>query len=96
MWHTPATPDSNVDGEIEFAPFVKYHSHAGHHDDVQTIQWSSDSRFFLSAAKDLTSRVWSLTAEEGFTPTVLSGHRSTVLDAWFSSDQESVSFFTQL
>ena len=91
VWHTPATPDSNVEGEIEFAPFVKYHAHAGHHDDVQSIEWSSDSRFFLSASKDLSARIWSLSNEEGFTPTNLTGHRDAVLGAWFSNDQESVS-----
>ena len=90
VWHTPSTPDSSTGGEIEFAPFVKYHSHAGHHDDVRSIEWSSDSRFFLSASKDLTARIWSLSAEEGFVPTTLAGHRDGVLGAWFSKDQESV------
>ena len=90
IWHTPTTPDSNSEGEIEFAPFVKYHSHAGHHDDVCNIEWSSDSRFFLSASKDLTARIWSLDSEEGFVATTLAGHRDGILGAWFSSDQESV------
>jgi periodic tryptophan protein 2 len=34
--------------------------------------------------------VWSLNPEEGFEPTVLSGHRETVRNAWFSADQESI------
>lgn len=90
VWHTPSTPDVQTEDGLEFAPFVRHHSHTGHHDVVQRIEWSSDSRFFLSASKDLTARIWSLNAEEGFVPTTLTGHREGVLGAWFSSDQESV------
>ncbi|KFA75475.1 hypothetical protein S40288_01209 [Stachybotrys chartarum IBT 40288] len=90
VWHVPSTPDSNADGELEFAPFVRHHSHAGHFDTVQFIEWSSDSRFFLTASKDLTTRVWSVDAEEGFRPTVLSGHKQAVIGAWFSDDQETI------
>ena len=90
VWHTPSTPESNEDGEIEFAPFIKHHTHTGHHDEVQSIEWSSDSRFFLSASKDLTARIWSLTPEESFTPTTLSAHREALRGAWFSADQETI------
>jgi periodic tryptophan protein 2 len=90
VWHTPSTPDQNVDGELEFAPFVKHRVYAGHFDTVQSLEWSSDSRFFLSAAKDLTARIWSLDPEEGFVPTTLAGHREGVLGAYFSKDQETI------
>ena len=90
VWHTPSTPDQNVDGELEFAPFIRHRVYAGHYDTVQSLQWSSDSRFFLSAAKDLTARIWSLDPEEGFVPTTLAGHREGVLGAYFSKDQESI------
>ncbi|KAK0720027.1 WD40-repeat-containing domain protein [Lasiosphaeris hirsuta] len=90
VWQVPSTPDSNAEGELEFAPFVRHHTHTQHFDDVRHIEWSSDSRFFLSASKDLTARIWSLNAEEGFTPTVLSGHRQGVMGAWFSKDQETI------
>jgi periodic tryptophan protein 2 len=90
VWHVPSTPDSNVGGDLEFAPFVRHHTHTQHFDDVRHIEWSSDSRFFLSASKDLTARIWSLNPEEGFTPTVLSGHRQGVVGAWFSKDQETI------
>ncbi|TPX10922.1 uncharacterized protein E0L32_008128 [Thyridium curvatum] len=90
VWHVPSTPDSNAEGELDFAPFVRHHTHTGHFDDVQHIEWSSDSRFFLSASKDLTTRVWSVDPEEGFEPTVLSGHRQAVVGAWFSKDQETI------
>ena len=96
VWKTPSTPGAteNADGDegggIEFAPFVKYREYVGHHDTVQNIEWSSDSRFFLSSSKDLTARIWSLDPEEGFTPTVLAGHRTAVYAAWFSHDQETI------
>jgi periodic tryptophan protein 2 len=90
VWHTPSTPDQNVDGELEFAPFVRHRVYAGHYDTVQSLEWSSDSRFFLSAAKDLTARIWSLDPEEEFVPTTLAGHRDGVLGAYFSKDQETI------
>ncbi|KAI1474204.1 periodic tryptophan protein 2 [Daldinia eschscholtzii] len=90
VWQVPSTPDSNADGELEFAPFVRHHTHMGHFDDVRHIEWSTDSRFFLTASRDLTARIWSLDAEEGFTPTVLSGHKQAVIGAWFSKDQETI------
>ncbi|KAH7357806.1 WD40-repeat-containing domain protein [Plectosphaerella cucumerina] len=90
VWHVPSSPDSNAEGELEFAPFVKHHNHTQHFDDVQHLHWSSDSRFFLSASRDLTARIWSLDQEEGFVPTVLSGHKQAVVAAWFSEDQETI------
>lgn len=90
VWHTPSTPDAGASGELEFAPFVKHREYVHHYDTVQSIEWSSDSRFFLSASKDLTARIWSLDSEEGFVPTTLAGHRQSVVAAWFSKDQETI------
>lgn len=89
-WRTPSTPGTNSDGELDFAPFVLHREYGGHFEEVQNLSWSSDSRFFVSASKDMTARIWSLDPEEGFEPTVLSGHREAVKSAWFSSNQESV------
>lgn len=69
---------------------MRHHSHAGHFDDVRYIEWSTDSRFFLTASKDLTVRIWSTDAEEGFQPTVLAGHKQAVIGSWFSEDQETI------
>jgi periodic tryptophan protein 2 len=90
VWHVPSTPDTNADGEVEFAPFSRQFTSVKHFDDVRYIEWSSDSRFFLTASKDLTARIWSMDNEEGFTPTVLSGHKNGVVGAWFSKDQETI------
>lgn len=92
VWHTPSIAEGDAQEGLEFAPFVRHRVHAGHSDTVQSVEWSSDSRFFLSAAKDLTARIWSLNPEEGFVPTTLAGHREGVLGAWFSSNQEEVGY----
>ncbi len=89
-WRTPSTPGGNADGDLEFAPFILHREYGGHFDEVRHLSWSGDSRFFLSASKDLTARIWSLDPEEGFEPTVLSGHRQQVRNVWFSADQESI------
>ena len=90
LWHAPSSPDAQVEGGIDFAPFVRHRVYAGHYETVQSIQWSADSRFFLSSSKDLTSRLWSVNPEHGFVPTTLAGHRQGVVNAWFSADQENV------
>ncbi|PGH11927.1 hypothetical protein AJ79_04619 [Helicocarpus griseus UAMH5409] len=90
VWKTPSTPGADGNGELEFAPFVLHREYVGHFDVVQNVHWSSDSRFFLSASKDLTARIWSLDPEDGFEPTTLAGHREAVMNAWFTEDQESI------
>ncbi|MCJ1261214.1 hypothetical protein MMC22_001078 [Lobaria immixta] len=95
VWHAPSTPDINSDEAFQFSPFILHRVNAGHHDFVRHLEWSSDSRFFLSAAKDLTSRIWSLNPEKDFASTVLSGHRESLLGAWFSSDQEAIYTISQ-
>ena len=90
VWHTPSIPGANSEEGLEFAPFVRHRVYAGHHDIIQNLEWSGDSRFFLSAAKDLTARIWSLDPEEAFVPTILSSHREAVLGAWFSNNQEEI------
>ncbi|KAJ4341503.1 U3 snoRNP protein [Ascochyta clinopodiicola] len=89
VWQTPSTPDV-ADGDLELAPFVRHRIYTGHYDAVQSIEWSSDSRFFLSASKDLTARIWSIEEEEGSAQTTLGGHRQAIVGAWFSKDQETI------
>ncbi|KAK6347120.1 hypothetical protein TWF696_007199 [Orbilia brochopaga] len=85
VWRTPT-----VSHEREFAPFVKHRVYTGHFDAITSIVWSSDSRFFLTASKDLTSRIWSLNPTEGFVPTTLGGHKESVIGTYFSADQETL------
>lgn len=90
IWYSPSGLTADSDEGLEFAPFKLHRSYTGHHDTVQHITWSPDSRFLLSAGKDLTARIWSLDHEQDFVPTILAGHKESVLGAWFSSDLESV------
>lgn len=83
VWRTPALT-------VEFAPFVLHRTYAGHYDDTTAIQWSHDSRFFLSCSKDNTVRMFSLDPEPDFVPVVFAGHREKVVGAFFSSDRKSV------
>ncbi|KAG0637239.1 WD40-repeat-containing domain protein [Tuber brumale] len=85
VWRTPSCME-----EREFAPFIKHREYTGHYDTINNITWSGDSRFFLTASKDLTAKVYSLDPVEGFVPTSLAGHRDSVIGAYFSKDQESI------
>ncbi|KAJ5134523.1 hypothetical protein N7526_005888 [Penicillium atrosanguineum] len=86
----PLHPGTETNGEIEFAPFVLHRDLAAHFDHISTIEWSSDSRFILTASRDLTARVWSLDPEDGFEPTTLAGHRQGVVAAYFNAEQEKI------
>ncbi|KAL8929454.1 MAG: hypothetical protein Q9208_001123 [Pyrenodesmia sp. 3 TL-2023] len=90
IWHAPSALSSTPDDGLEFAPFVRHRAHAAHHDAVERLEWSSDSRFFLSSSKDLTARMWSMSSQEEFTPTTLGGHKEPLIGAWFSGDQEAI------
>lgn len=96
IWQTPSTPGTETNGEIEFAPFVLHRDLAAHFDNIESVEWSSDSRFLLTAAKDLTARVWSMDPEEGFEPTTLAGHRQGVVAAYFNATQEVVGAYWKM
>ncbi|KAI8815859.1 WD40-repeat-containing domain protein [Fimicolochytrium jonesii] len=83
VWRTPGFT-------LEFAPFVLHKRYPGHYDDVVHLAWSADSRFFITGSKDMTARIYPVDMVEGFTGAVLTGHRDTVLGAWFSKDMETV------
>ncbi|EEB05556.1 U3 snoRNP-associated protein Utp1 [Schizosaccharomyces japonicus yFS275] len=85
VWRTP-----NASDDLEFAPFVKHREYTGHFDDITSLGWSADSRFFLSTSKDLTVRLHSVDPVEGFHPCALTGHKNTVVRAFFSQDQQTI------
>lgn len=85
VWQTP----SNL--AREFAPFILHRTYTGHYDDVLSIQWSADSRFFLTTSKDMTAKLYTLYPVEGYKPKTFSGHRDAVLAAYFSTDHKTVS-----
>ncbi|CAG8453180.1 5860_t:CDS:2 [Paraglomus brasilianum] len=74
----------------EFAPFVLHRKYTGHYDDVVGLSWSGDSQYFISCSKDMTARIYSVNPIEGFTKTVLSGHKDTVVGAFFTKNQKTI------
>lgn len=76
--------------EREFAPFIRHRVYTGHFDDINSITWSGDSRFFLTSSKDLTAKIFSLNLVKGFATTSLAAHKGSVIGAYFSLDQETV------
>ncbi|GAA5907233.1 hypothetical protein JCM8208_006726 [Rhodotorula glutinis] len=84
VWQTPSHLAR------EFAPFVLHRTYTGHYDDVLSITWSSDSRFFLTTSKDMTAKLYTLYPVEGYRPKTFSGHRDAVLAAYFSQDHKTI------
>nr|ASF90255.1 hypothetical protein SPAR04681 [Bartheletia paradoxa] len=84
LWRTP--------GHLirEFAPFTLHREYTGHFDDVVSITWSADSRFFLTTSKDMTARLFTVDPVEGYRPKTFAGHRDTVLGAFFSADHKEI------
>lgn len=82
------TPDFTEDRQ--FAPFVRHRIYAGHYNDVTSVTWSSDSRFFISTSKDMTSRIYSLYSDESEVAMTLAGHRDYVVKAFFDASQEII------
>lgn len=83
VWYTPS-------GKKEFAPFVKLRNYTGHHGDIVSVNWSSDSRFIVSGSKDLTAKIFSIKAYEGYRVMTLVGHRDAVVGAFFTEDMKTV------
>lgn len=52
--------------------------------------------FFLSASKDMTAKIYSLNPIENFIPITLTGHRDYVIGAYFSENQDLVSWFNYI
>ena len=85
VWKTPDLAEDR-----QFAPFVRYRVYAGHYNDITAISWSNDSRFILSASKDMTARIFSLHSEDKHVKMSLAGHKDYVVKAFFDSTQELI------
>ncbi|KAJ3145808.1 hypothetical protein HDU89_006860 [Geranomyces variabilis] len=83
VWKTPGFT-------LEFAPFVLHKKYPGHYDDVVHLAWSPDSRFFITGSKDMSARIYAVDHIDGFYGAVLTGHKDTVLGAWFSKNMKTV------
>lgn len=84
VWRTPSVLVR------EFAPFILHRTYVGHFDDVLSITWSCNGRFFLTTSKDMSARLFSLDPVPGFRPKTFSGHRDAVLNGFFSLDERTI------
>ncbi|KAI8911003.1 WD40-repeat-containing domain protein [Gorgonomyces haynaldii] len=75
---------------LEFSPFELYKKFPGHYDLVTHIEWSPDSRYFVTSSKDMTCRIYSLEQDENDKAACLTGHKDTVLGCWFSKDMNTL------
>uniref|UniRef100_A0A7S4VDS4 Small-subunit processome Utp12 domain-containing protein n=1 Tax=Alexandrium monilatum TaxID=311494 RepID=A0A7S4VDS4_9DINO len=66
--------------------FMQHRKLGGHQDDLLDVSWAPNSRFLVTCSKDMTVRIWSTVAEDGFEPISLVEHRSMVRGAFFSAD----------
>jgi periodic tryptophan protein 2 len=70
--------------------YIVHKFHNLHSEDVTQIQWSPDSRFFLSMSKDLSIKIVNLHNIPGYIPIALNAHRSTILTAFFSENMQRI------
>ena len=84
VWRTPSV------FVREFAPFVLHRTYVGHFDDVLSIAWSRNGRFFFTTSKDMTGRLFSLDPVPGFRPKTFTGHRDAVIRGFFSADEQAI------
>lgn len=82
------TPDFTEDRQ--FAPFVRHRIYSGHYNDVLSVTWSNDLRFFVSTSKDMTSKIFSILSSEKDVAMTLAGHRDYVVKAFFNETQEII------
>ncbi|KAI0942189.1 hypothetical protein AcW1_009509 [Taiwanofungus camphoratus] len=74
----------------EFAPFDLHRTYTGHHDEVLSVEWSPDSKCFMTTSRDMTARLFTLDPVEGFRPKTFAGHKDIVIGAYFSADAKTV------
>jgi len=83
LWKTPGV-------KREFTPFVHHRTYAGHYGDILSVEWSPDSKFFVTGSKDLSARIFSVDPYPDFHPYTLAGHRDYVVGAFFSEDGNEI------
>ncbi|KAL5256599.1 hypothetical protein ACHWQZ_G011746 [Mnemiopsis leidyi] len=76
LWRAPGSSK-------EFAPFTLVRTYPGQYDEVSTISWSVCSRYLVCGSVDMTVKVLSREPEEDFTAVTLTGHKRSVVGAWF-------------
>lgn len=74
-----------------YSPLILYKKYANiHSEDIVGVNWSVDSRFFLTWSTDLTMKMMSLHKIEGFLPFTFSGNKKQIVKAFFSEDNTRI------
>eukprot|EP00118_Oscarella_pearsei_P014686 m.127668 g.127668 ORF g.127668 m.127668 type:complete len:691 (+) comp37932_c0_seq27:393-2465(+) len=73
-----------------FSPFTLHKTYPGQYDDAVAIDWSSDSRFLVVASKDMSASVLPVKHSKSFTKATMTGHRATVMAAFFRKDSLTI------
>eukprot|EP01138_Halocafeteria_seosinensis_P006807 gb/GECG01006960.1/.p1 GENE.gb/GECG01006960.1/~~gb/GECG01006960.1/.p1 ORF type:complete len:977 (+),score=104.37 gb/GECG01006960.1/:1-2931(+) len=76
IWKTPAM-------RREFAPFQLLRTFAGHYDNVEVVNWSPSGAYIITGSQDLSARIYKIAHSKNYIPVTLSGHRESVLGAFF-------------
>jgi periodic tryptophan protein 2 len=87
IWRTPS------ESKREFSPFVLEKNIMAHSGEITSLDWTLDSRFLLTASRDMTARIFDLKKEElnpTFTPTELRAHHHQLEGAFFVKDDERI------
>lgn len=67
----------------EFAPLVLHRTYTGQSDDVRWLDWTQDSSVLLAGSRDCTVRIWTVHTTRDFEPVTLSGHKGSIVGAYF-------------
>ena len=85
IFETPAVDHKTLSPLILYKKYGNLHS-----DDITGIEWTTDSRFFITWSDDLTVKMLSLHKIEGFLPFTFSGNPKKIVSAFFSEDNKNI------
>ena len=83
LWYTPTE-------QRHFAPLERFKETGQHFDTITCIHWSPDGKYLVTGSEDMNVRLFSVDRYRDFYTVTLTGHRSSVLGAYFSSDGKEV------
>eukprot|EP00039_Didymoeca_costata_P029411 m.24578 g.24578 ORF g.24578 m.24578 type:complete len:904 (-) comp7619_c0_seq2:59-2770(-) len=86
--HVYRTPE--VSETKEFAPFLLHRKYVGHFQDVTCLDWSHDSKYFVTGSKDATARIYTLDPLPGYTPVSLTAHKDKLVGVFFAHNSMDI------
>lgn len=88
VWHAPSH------FRKEFAPLVLHRTYTGQSDDISSLHFSADSSVLVAGSRDSTARIWCLQTTKNYQPITLSAHKSALVGAYFSGNEQIESCYT--